>query len=436
MIRKSIVVCFVVLSLTRFAAGQGPIEVVPIQPIAKSSFDNEGNCRERRQGGDPREVAGLFVFDGSQDGNLQVDPQIAVGRKHVFHATNDGLIIYDKKGNFVDGVSQNCFLGGIDPKLFYDAHNGIYGFTLWNPWDQEKLKPANIAVSRTDDPTRGWTIYPVPVPQGADGGGIGYSRKWIGYSYPGGDRRSFVLRTEDAKKGKSTDAYFFAGHLGHPVATQDPIDALHFFQIDGREYHLKRVTDHGDDLPVVETVFTISHDLKHFDWPPKSPQRGTEARVASGDRNPKNIVLQNGCIWFAHAVNIDGRSAVQWHQISLDGDVVQSGAITSPTSSYIQPTVAVNKRGDMLVGFQETSPEMFVSPRLAWRVADDPPGQMREAISMDEGRGAGPGGPWGDYSGSVVDGANQVDLWTIQSVADEEGKGDTVIARLKPSEQK
>ena len=35
-----------------------------------------------------------------------------------------------------------------------------------------------------------------------------------------------------------------------------------------------------------------------------------------------------------------------------------------------------------------------------------------------------------DYSGSVVDGDNFLDLWSIQSIADETGRGDTVIVRV------
>jgi len=73
---------------------------------------------------------------------------------------------------------------------------------------------------------------------------------------------------------------------------------------------------------------------------------------------------------------------------------------------------------------------MFISPRLAYRSADDPPGTIRRIISFGEGKGATEGGAWGDYSGSVVDGGNQLDLWTIQSIADESGKGDTLIAKL------
>ena len=62
----------------------------------------------------------------------------------MLHGTNSGLIIYDKSGKFIEGVSQRCFNGGIDPKLFYDSHNQVFGFDLWNPWDKEKKKPVNI----------------------------------------------------------------------------------------------------------------------------------------------------------------------------------------------------------------------------------------------------------------------------------------------------
>ncbi|MEM7477494.1 MAG: hypothetical protein AAF483_21115, partial [Planctomycetota bacterium] len=101
-----------------------------IEPIHNTSFNKEGNCRERRLGGNPRTVSGLLVFDGASDGNRQVDPQIAVGGDHILHGTNNGLIIYNKQGEFVQGVSQRCFNNGIDPKLFYDAHNEVFGFDL------------------------------------------------------------------------------------------------------------------------------------------------------------------------------------------------------------------------------------------------------------------------------------------------------------------
>ena len=408
-----------------------PLRQEVIAPVRNDSFNKNGKCRERKLGGNPKTSNGLLIFDGANDGNRQVDPQIAVGGNHVLHATNHGLIVYKKSGEFVQGVSQRCFNGGIDPKLFYDRHNGVFGFDLWNPGDKEKEKPVNISVSESSDPTGAWNTYPIPAPEGRDGGGIGYSKKWIGYSFPGGQCQTFVLKTEEAKSGKPLTVYHFNGGLGHPVATQDVIDDLYFVKLERRTITVNKVEEASDGTPVTGELFSVPHNFKYFGWPPQSPQKGTEAKTASGDRNPKNLVVQSGFLWFSQTINCDGRAAVQWHQINLkDGKFVQSGLINHPKNSYIQTTLAVNKRLDVLVGFQETGPEMFISPRMVYRRASDPPGKMRTVLSLGEGKAATEGGAWGDYSGSVVDGDNMLDLWTIQSIADSTGRGDTVIAKL------
>lgn len=218
-------------------------------------------------------MSGLLVFDGSTDGNQQVDPQIAVGGDHVLHATNNGLIIYDKSGEFIQGVSQRCFNNGIDPKLFYDNHNKIFGFDLWNPWDKEKKKPVNISISETKDPTGAWNTYPVPAPQARDGGGIGYSKKWIGYSFPGGPSQTFVLKTEDAKAGQPTSVYHFEGNLGHPVATQDDLDDLYFVKLNRRQIVISRVSDSGDGTPVATQTVSAPHEFKYFGCRPRLRKR-------------------------------------------------------------------------------------------------------------------------------------------------------------------
>ena len=293
-----------------------------------------------------------------------------------------------------------------------------------------KKKPVNISISQTSDPRRAWNTYPVPAPHGRDGGGIGYSKKWIGYTFPGGRERTFILKMAEAKAGKPATVCHFVGSFGHPVLTQDDIEDLYFFKIAGPNFVISRVTDSGDGTPMVVQVASKPHHLKYTGWPPASPQKGTSQKTASGDRNPKNIVLQSGCLWFSHTINCNGRAAVQWHQVKLDGSIVQTGLISDPQSSFIQTTIAVNKNNDVLVGFQETSPEMFISPRLAFRRAKDPLGQLRPMVKLGEGKAATHGTAWGDYSGSVVDGDNLLDLWTVQSIADKDGRGDTVIARV------
>ncbi len=45
-----------------------PSETEVVNPIHKSSFNNGGECPERKQGGNTRMINGYQVFDGSMDG--------------------------------------------------------------------------------------------------------------------------------------------------------------------------------------------------------------------------------------------------------------------------------------------------------------------------------------------------------------------------------
>jgi len=400
-----------------------------VKPKRTPSFDLDGKAKERKQGGNPRELNGLLVFDGATDGNRQVDPQVAVGGGHVLTGTNLGFILYTNKGEYVRGVSQNIFESGIDPKMFFDPNNRVFGFDLWFPWDDAKLKPVRIAMSESDDPRGAWNTYSVPAPKGVDGGAVGSSAKWVGYSFPGGPERTFVMRSADLKAGKPAKIWHFEGSLGHPVLGQDPEDALYFLQVSSKHFTVRRVVER-DGEAVVEMMGQTEHGLKSMGGPPPSPQLGTEQTTASGDRNPKNVVLQGGYLWFSQTVNHNGRAAVRWNQIGKDGSLVQNGMLASETSSYIQSSLAVNKNHDVLIGFQETNAEMYISPRCAWRHSSDPAGTLREIVSLGEGQGFTDGRSWGDYSGSCMDGDDHTTLWTVQSITSPEGKGHTVVARV------
>ncbi|QOD59650.1 hypothetical protein H9I45_09800 [Polaribacter haliotis] len=430
--KKIVAILGIALSVSTVVSAQNqitPSRTEVITPIHKNEFRND-DCKQRVQGGNPKTVNGYMQFNGSMDGNRQVDPQIAIGGGYILHGSNSGLVIYDKKGNFIDGASQRCFNNGIDPKMYYDAHNKMFVFDLWNPWDKAKKKPVNVAVSETDNPNKAWNVYPVPAPKGVDGGGIGYSKKWIAYSFPGGDERTFVLNAKEVKSGKPATVYHFKGSLGHPIFTQDDTEDLHFFTIKKDRFIINKVTSAKDGSPVYEEVGNKLHNLKYTNYPPQSPQKGTDQKTSSGDRNPKNLVMQGGYIWFSQAVNVEGNSAVQWHQVKTDGTIVQTGLVYRKGTNYIQTTIGVNSNNDVLVGFQETNENMFISPRMAFRYANDPKGTLKTIVNLGEGRGATNGVSWGDYSGTMVDGDNFKDLWTIQSIANEKGRGETVIVKV------
>jgi hypothetical protein len=405
------------------------LEVACLEKLSLREFNGK-MFPQRKQGGNPRKKGKILLFDGSMDGNRQVDPQIAVGGGVVFHATNAGMIIYDKTGKYIDGVRSAAFNKGIDPKVLYSIQNKTFLFDIWQYWDKEKKKPVNLSLSKTQDPTKGWNIYPISIPEGRDGGGLGCSSKWIGYTFPGGKDNTFVLRFADAKKGKKITVYFFHGHFGQPALTQGRGEELYFLKITPRKIKISRVRSNPDGTPYIEVLSEKENTLKYRNPARPAPQKGSDVPVAAGARNPKNLIYQGGDLWFSHIVKCNGRSAILWHQLGIDGHFKQTGIISSPSSYYIQPTLAVNRQKDLIIGFQETNEKMFVSPRFTFRLHTDPPGKTRKIISLGEGEGAIEKTTWGDYSGSVIDGDNYLDLWTIQSRANKKGRGETVIARI------
>ena len=74
-----------------------PARTKVIKPIRNESFNKNGTFPERKLGGNLGMLNNVLVFDGANDGNRQVDPQIAVGGDHVLHGTNQGLIEQDAK---------------------------------------------------------------------------------------------------------------------------------------------------------------------------------------------------------------------------------------------------------------------------------------------------------------------------------------------------
>jgi hypothetical protein len=394
-----------------------------IETIKPIFIDDFSNCESFNFQTKVSSTAEYISFDGIPDVDGQVDVQVAVGGNHVVHATNSGVSIFDKEGNFLMATRQSCFNEGIDPKLFFDAHNQVFALDYWHYYDQPKKKPLNISVSSTANPTKSWNIYPISLTTATDGGALGYSKKWLGYTYPkdtGGG--TVLLLTEDAKNGKETKVYHFGRNIGQVAFGQDTEDDIYFLEVDETNFTLNKITTDAQNIPYVSKVWEKAHQLKYMDFPPASAQKGTQTLVASGDRNPKNLVIQGGYLWFAQTINYENQAAVQWHQISLkDGSIVQTGLIRKVGSNYIQATIAVNKDLDVLLGFQETNANMYVSPCFAYRKASDTKGILRAVVTVDKGTGnygdgTGTTAPWGDYSGSILDGDNKKDLWTVQNI--------------------
>ncbi len=108
-----------------------------------------------------------------------------------------------------------------------------------------------------------------------------------------------------------------------------------------------------------------------------------------------------------HAVGIGGDATVRWYEFDVSGAapaLVQSGEIDpGPGVHTYFPSIAIDAEGDLGVTYMQSSDTEFVSMYVAGRLADDPPGTMRDGVLVKAGQTTYGGTRGGDYSGIAVD---------------------------------
>jgi hypothetical protein len=160
-----------------------------------------------------------------------------------------------------------------------------------------------------------------------------------------------------------------------------------------------------------------------------APQQGTTQKISNDDSRVLKAVYRNGSLWAAQNAFLPAatptRTAAQWWQFTPNGTVQQFGRVDDPTGTvfYAFPTIAVNAQNDAVLGYSRFSASQFASANYSARFASDPPNTMRSDTLLKAGEAiyfktfSGTKNRWGDYSNTVVDPTNDLDVWTIQEYA-------------------
>jgi hypothetical protein len=101
---------------------------------------------------------------------------------------------------------------------------------------------------------------------------------------------------------------------------------------------------------------------------------------------------------------------------------------------YAYPSIAVNVNGDAVVGYNCFGSDQFPSANYAMHKKTDAPGAMQADTLFKDGPVAYErytDGRWGDYSSTVVDPVNDLDIWTIQQFATTKVNWGTWWKRIK-----
>ncbi len=424
------------------------------------------------QGVDPlRQKAGLrevvvepFVnIDGLGDDISPMDPTGDVGRRYYIQAVNvTDVGIYDKAGNLVEQFALadlwaplGAFSAG-DPIVLYDEVASRWFLT-------EFTDPANllIAVSSSSDPMGSYYVYSFSTPLFPDYPKYGiWPETLMITTNEGGngelhqyflDKNQLIAGEEEVsiqrieiEGNENTEAGFFVstpvdidGQLMpadiRPIAiklddsswgntTQDEID-LFQFDIDWDDANNTTIELTSIPLSPFDSYPCSSIDSFgiDFDCIPQRDGRGLDAIPEIIMNLPKlrsfgtheSLVLS----FVTDVTDGDNLSGIRWVELrkseNTDWDLYQEGTYSPDSLDRFMPTVAMDKLGNIALGYSVSSPETFPGIRYTGRLASDSLGQMTvEEYEVIEGLGAiDSDGRFGDYAHMSIDPTNGLDFW-------------------------
>jgi uncharacterized repeat protein (TIGR01451 family) len=398
--------------------------------------------------------AAAASFLALPDNNTSIPPDTngAAGPNHLMTVLNTQVRIQSKTGTIVSTVSLDGFWLSLsapnvfDPKVLYDPYGNRWIFTACAD-PQSSTSSVLIGVSQTNDPTGTWNLFRVDVDSSntvwADYPSIGFNKDWIvvqinkftvaANAFMGSNIYAF----DKAKLYSNTSASFTlfqdpTGFVQAPAITYDnSLATMYLLELwSNSQLRLSTITGTvGSEALTLGTAFPSAGTNTWAFSGPAAPQLGSAVKIDNGDFRLQNLVYRNGSLWTAHTIFLPAitptRSAIQWWQITTAGGVTQRGRIDDATAAnfYAYPSIAVNSADDVLIGYSHFSTSTYASAGYSFRTALDPLNTLQAETVLKAGEDVyvkdfGSGTVrWGDYSNTVVDPSNDLDMWTIQEYA-------------------
>ncbi|HJU53890.1 MAG TPA: proprotein convertase P-domain-containing protein [Pyrinomonadaceae bacterium] len=415
-------------------------------------------------------------FKALEDNNTSIPPDThgAVGPNHLMVVLNTQMRIQTRTGATVSTVSLDSFFsavpgpwqfgqpGTFDPQVFYDPFSNRWMFTVVADADAP-TSAILLAVSQTSDPTGNWKIYKADVDSAgtawADYPRMGFNKNWIvitvnmfGVNGTGFKRSSIFVFNKATLYAFAAAASYkvfhdfcnagasFCAFTQTPAVTYDnALNTMYLIEDwDGHtQLRIKTITGTAAAPAYgAANVFTTPVAAANA-WtfgPPSgndfAPQLGSTNKFQTNDSRVQSVVYRNGSLWAAQTIFLPNtatptRSSIQWWQLTPAGAIQQRGRVDDPTGAkfYAFPSIAVNKNSDVLVGYSRFSSQQYASANYAFRAAADPVNTLGTEVVLKAGAApyfkdfGGGRNRWGDYSNTVVDPLNDLDLWTIQEHA-------------------
>ncbi len=150
------------------------------------------------------------------------------------------------------------------------------------------------------------------------------------------------------------------------------------------------------------------------------PQAGTTQVLDSlGDRLMYRLAYRNfgshESLVVNHSVVAGSSVGVRWYEIQNPGGtpvVFQQGTFAPDSNYRWMGSVAMDKVGDIAIGYNVSSSSMSPAIRFTGRVPTDPLGTLETETSIIQGTGSETSlGRWGDYSSLSIDPVDDCTFW-------------------------
>ncbi len=401
-------------------------------------------------------------------GYIPPDTMGAVGPAHIVEMINGNFEVFDKTGASLGSLDLDIFwpvIAGVpvqngdtfDSRIVFDPASGRF---FASSIDRDFGTGNNIYLARSDssDATGDWdgvrfaadSVAPAQFHDYAtlalDADGVYLCTDDFGvvhgkscYSIPKADLLLAVPSLANLTR-------FEAIPPGLPIVNGSVQAALDFGPSDGRAALLGATGSEllrGDILgagaagATLGSVVSILGDPGHAPWlVARQPYR---RRIESiGPRIQSSVVEQGDSLWAVQAVRGSSlNSALRWYEIDEPTNtLLQTGLIENLLEDYIDPSIAVNPFGQVVIGYTCSGPSLPASScvsageTLSGVTQFDPPLLLRLGVGyyfQDYGTLRN---RWGDYSATVVDPADPCTFWTFQEFVAVSAEGEVGPAPL------
>jgi hypothetical protein len=156
------------------------------------------------------------------------------------------------------------------------------------------------------------------------------------------------------------------------------------------------------------------------------PQPGTTAKLDGiGDRGMFRLAYRNfgdhEAMVFNHNVNVgSGQAGVRWYEIrnpNTTASIFQQGSYAPDTTSRWMGSGAMDRQGNLAIGYSVSSSSVYPGIRDAGRLATDPLGALSQGeatLIAGSGSQTHSAARWGDYSDLTVDPSDDCTFWYTQ----------------------